>query len=184
MPNHVISCVEILGDEETIIKMKKEIASEKYSFDCSKIIPYEGSEEDSTVEWCIENWGSKWGAYDGTKHEDVEILRPQENSLRFIRDDQSNLRIMRLSFLTAWSPITPVMEKLSEIYPSAIIKYSFSEEGNAFAGFEYFKGGKLVKFLDKSNRIPSVTKYVTGYAFEDTYRGFEEIYKDIKKIIK
>jgi hypothetical protein len=188
MPNHVMNCVEILDNIDTVNKIVSEVGSSEGAFDCNKIIPMPDEikeTEGAWYDWCIANWGSKWGAYDQTKPEDVEILLPKNNSLRFIKEENPNsMAIMRISFSTAWSPISPVMAALSEKYPSAVIKYSFSEEGNGFAGFEYFKGGQLVKEIDKSHRIPSVTKYVTGYSFRGSHRGFEEIFKDIQKILK
>jgi len=47
-------------------------------------------------DWARQNWGTKWGAYD------VELLKESEDQLFY-------------QFHTAWSPPTPVYEKLTEM---------------------------------------------------------------------
>ncbi len=68
-------------------------------------------------EWSIENWGTKW----------------QPSNI------YSNNEI--IEFETAWSPATPVIEKLSSIFPDVEIEYKYFEPGVSLAGIEKFKNG-------------------------------------------
>ena len=55
-------------------------------------------------EWRIQNWGTKWNA------SGAEVLDG------------------RLSFLTAWDAPNPVMEKLSEMFPTVSIHHVWADE--------------------------------------------------------
>jgi hypothetical protein len=60
---------------------------------------------DNWYDWACNNWGTKWGAYDGNKCND--------NTLRFC---------------SAWSTPYPAMVKLSEKFPEVVIKVRFADE--------------------------------------------------------
>ena len=59
--------------------------------------PSSGKNDDRWYGWRLQNWGTKWDACQ------VEITR----------DDEDYLEIC---FDTAWSPATPVIEKIRELY--------------------------------------------------------------------
>jgi hypothetical protein len=63
-----------------------------------------------------EEWGSKWGAFDGC----MELHQQNET--------------LSLFYATAWSPITGVVKKLIEMYPQLSFKYNYEEPGCAFQG--------------------------------------------------
>lgn len=65
--------------------------------------------------WSIDNWGTKWNAYDGYVNEVEEDC--------FI-----------VFFYTAWSPPMPVLEKICELFPFLTIEMEYQEEGMGFAG--------------------------------------------------
>lgn len=207
MPNHVISTVEILGHEDTIKKLKETVRevkdTEVFPISFNKIIPmpdkiFRGSVgdkerqehgSDNWYDWSVANWGTKWNAYNQPEEDDIEILEGRNNSLDFIASKgatKNKLVIIRYSFSTAWSPVTKVMEKLSEMFPDVKIKYAFIDEGYSFGGYEYFHEGVLVEVKDyeKESQLKKVEKYVTSYGFEEGKRDFEEIYKDMKKVFK
>lgn len=56
-------------------------------------------------DWCCNNWGTKWNAYE------LEII-----------DDDT------IMFQTAWSSPEPVIEKLAEMYPDAHIEHWWADE--------------------------------------------------------
>ncbi len=207
MPNHVISTVEILGDENTIKKLKETVrevvGQEVFPLSFNRIIPMPtnifrgnvGEKErqehgaNNWYDWRVENWGTKWNAYNQPEENDIEILESRNNSRDFIANKGSiknNLVIIRYSFSTAWSPVSKVMEKLSEMFPEVKIKYAFIEEGYSFGGYEYFQDGTLVEAIDyeKESQLKKVEKYVTAYGFEEGKRDFEDIYKDMSKVFK
>ena len=59
--------------------------------------PISGKTDDRWYGWRLQNWGTKWDACQ------VEITRDDENYLE-------------ICFDTAWSPATPVIEKIRELY--------------------------------------------------------------------
>jgi len=76
-------------------------------------------------EWANKNWGTKWNAYQG---------RPLQDG-----DDT-------MCFLTAWSAVPGLMEKLSEKYPEQTITYRWADEdiGNN-VGEMVLKGGEIIE---------------------------------------
>lgn len=72
-------------------------------------------------EWSIENWGTKWGAYDYE-----ELYRGDG---RFV-----------FKFETAWSFPEKVFRKLAELHPSLVIDVLSYDEGGRFACNGEFNG--------------------------------------------
>jgi hypothetical protein len=188
MPNHVYSTLEILGNESTIKKLKDTVREKvdeiptPLSF--NKIIPIPKEEESNWYEWNKKNWGSKWNAYGQPKEDEIEILEQRNNARDFIARDKNNdgkLVIIRYPFQTAWSTVSNVVEKLSEMFPEVKIKYAFLDEGYNFGGYEYFHNGSLVKVkeYDSDKELKKVEKYVTTYSLEESKRDFDEIYQDM-----
>ena len=96
-------------------------------FDFSKVIPVPesirgdfGSEDD----WCNENWGTKWNSCDTKVHNDG------------------------FTFMTAWSPCSPVIRKLAEMFPDARFEYEYDETGCAFCGHQIYEGGKAQYIME------------------------------------
>ena len=71
--------------------IKGEIIGHTYEF------PISGKNDDRWYSWCNEKWGTKWDAC----------------HVQITRDDEDYLEIC---FDTAWSPPTPVVEKIRELY--------------------------------------------------------------------
>lgn len=76
-------------------------------------------------EWCIENWGTKWGFYDvEEKHTSDKLF---------------------YNFFSAWSPPTPVIRKMSEEFPKLTFSLRYYEGGSGFKGAYVAKGGVVRK---------------------------------------
>lgn len=74
-------------------------------------------------DWCCNNWGTKWNAY-SNEQEDEDTI----------------------SFETAWSNPEPVMLKLSEMYPEAIIEHWWADEDmGSNDGYRVYQGGKIIE---------------------------------------
>lgn len=92
-------------------------------------------------EWSYNNWGTKWNAYDGY------VSKISDESFQ-------------VSFSTAWSPPTPVIQKMGEMFPNLIIEMEYQEEGMGFAGtmgYEpnlgfYDNEGELIYLSDCCNK--------------------------------
>jgi len=140
MPNHVENELFITGDPAERAKFK-EFARGVYPWDedkkeelcCNKFIPapQEAVADYSKVgyEWCNENWGTKWGAYD------IEV---QENKKELI-----------YNFLSAWSPPEPVVKAMGEKFPMLTFKLKYYEGGMQFKGVLVVKNGKVVKTVNE-----------------------------------
>ena len=71
-------------------------------------------------EWCVQNWGTKWNAYD---------CSPGDGSIEFH---------------TAWSAPHPVIQKLSELYPELGITHLWADEDiGQNCGQREYQGGEL-----------------------------------------
>ena len=66
-------------------------------------------------DWNIENWGTKWDAYD------VDVHRPTAEELY-------------ITFDTAWAPPVPVIQAMQEQHPELSIFASFDEYGMMIRG--------------------------------------------------
>lgn len=73
--------------------------------------------------WCNANWGTKWNAYDNEQEDEDTI-----------------------TFETAWSNPEPVMLKLSEMYPEAVIEHWWADEDmGSNDGHRVYHGGVIVE---------------------------------------
>lgn len=100
--------------------------------------------------WANKHWGTKWGFYN-------------------IGEWEVNDNIATISFQTAWSPATPVVEKLASLFPEATILYSFADEGGNFVGNELYKNGEKIEENSFEWREPDgiAVRQLVGYWFDD-----------------
>lgn len=139
MLNHCYNQIEIKGDPQEIEKFRSE-CFDGDEFDFNSIVPQPECLEgtcspnnapeiekvrireqtggwDNWYDWCNDNWGTKWGAYDGW-------ICHHNNP-----DD------FTFGFNTAWSPAnTSFYDIMIQKYPMLEITYYFYEPGSAFAG--------------------------------------------------
>lgn len=81
------------------------------------------------LDWQIHHWGTKWNSC-------VSRVKKVSKSKK--------IKSVVLSFNTAWSPPSPVIEKLAEMFPEVELTLRYYERGMAFKGKEVYEGGKLV----------------------------------------
>ena len=72
--------------------------------------------------WSIENYGTKWG-----------VCRPEF--------DRVSETVIQVNFETAWSPADGLIRRISEMYPELLFACSYTEESDAFMGWEVFQNG-------------------------------------------
>jgi hypothetical protein len=77
-------------------------------------------------EWCVENWGTKWGLYQFTP-----LVRTRNSA--------------RVSFESAWKPPLPLVKKMSEDFPELVFILTYVEEGNGFAGVFEAQAGRIIR---------------------------------------
>lgn len=73
---------------------------------------------DFGYDWCVENWGTKWGA--AQQENDLSTYYPEEISLKFA---------------TAWSPPQGIHDKVQEMLPNCSISWFYKEEGMRVSGW-------------------------------------------------
>ena len=116
------------------------------SLDTNKFIPYpekfkkqdEIAAEDPTnhsikdgynnggYEWCLKNWGSKWG-----------ICRAE------LEEEDFKWGELSYTFESPWSPPMPVIIKMSEMFPTLTFELRYFEQGCEFNGILECKAGKI-----------------------------------------
>ncbi len=89
-------------------------------------IPKEFKKNDGWYNWCITNWGTKWGFCHTCPPEEVE-----EGKIIYV-------------FETAWSPPEPLILKMSEMYPEFIFTLKYWEGGMAFKGTLKAQAGNII----------------------------------------
>jgi len=151
MPNWCANTVVVKGDEEKVDAFEEFLKGGKGNFDFNLFIPYpeeyrvldekhseainkglpwkdvpkKNGYNSGGYEWCIENWGTKWGA--------CEVVTARMSPEVFYAD-----------FDTAWSPPIPVVQKASEMFDSLTFSISYSEEAMGFEGRSEFLSGEIV----------------------------------------
>ena len=118
-------------------------------------------------EWCIANWGTKWGA--------SEVVWVPEH--------------MTLYFMTAWGPAFPIISEIHKRFPHFTLNYEYYEKGMGFmGGCEYVpekwwetdmipKGKEHeIEMAMKKDGKPPEFKWEAGQAYnfwEQKYLGFK-----------
>lgn len=87
-------------------------------------------------EWCNQHWGTKWNSY-GYGEAKVDY---QEGDA--------------LNFLTAWSALHPVMEKLAEMFPNVEIEHEWADEdiGHNCGRYRYQNGVRIEEWFPETER--------------------------------
>ena len=141
MPNHVENDLYIRGPKDQIDAALALIGAvgDSPKFDFNALIPYPENfrqmDEDARTlkhdaylakyghnrngfnsggyEWCNENWGTKWGAYDVAQ-----------------RDYQGTC----ITFQTAWAPSQQIVVALAKRFPALTLSLEYFERGQEFCG--------------------------------------------------
>lgn len=148
MPNHVTNILTVIGDRDRRMELFEAIKREDIgigSIDFAKIIPvpnniYQGNLElryrekygkNNWLDWNTENWGSKW------------------NSYGYDEMTKENFDGTNITFLTAWSNVSKVIEKLAEMYPDLEFTYQWADEdlGHNVGMLEYQNGKEIGCFI-------------------------------------
>jgi len=145
MPNNITNVLTVEGvSEERIAEILAAIRMDgiegRRSIDFNKIIPMPedifrgnlGQEErqlygrNNWYAWSIEHWNTKWNSYDydGAPYH-----------------DDSN----QIEFMTAWTAPSPVIERLSRMFPDAQFRHAWADEdiGCNVGEIVYQDGGQL-----------------------------------------
>ena len=128
MPNHCDNYLSACGGTQKILNAFYKFVGEEIDF--NKILPMPQALRDqgplspedrngpNWYDWAVENWGTKWNAY---QHSTTE-------------QDYDRGEV-RYNFLTAWGPPTPIVHELQRRFPTLCITMYFSIEGGMGDGW-------------------------------------------------
>lgn len=163
MPNHCESDLFVHGPTAVVDEVIKKHFTKDGELNCHSVIPYpteykmldevackwEKDNKDNPAqdwrlrpkdgfnmgghEWCIANWGTKWGTYDGS-------------------GIKKTTRGFNTSFNSAWSPPTPVVTALAEMYPSLKIQMKSYERGMGYKIDAHWENGVIVQEVNSEYR--------------------------------
>ena len=131
MPNHCKNEVYIsFKDREATDEFLKFVSGEdefgdEVPFTFNAINPLPNGKWDR--EWCIANWGTKWDAYNrGHGDGDSRVLIEDEGD-----------EFLRINFLTAWGPPTPILNKIGFKFGDKIdyCRWFYRDEADMFCGY-------------------------------------------------
>ena len=80
-------------------------------------------------EWCIQNWGTKWGIYDAVLK--GEKLTGKTGKLRY-------------RFESAWSPALKIIDAMSKQFPNLKFAVKYYECGMQFKGHYVVQNGEVL----------------------------------------
>lgn len=99
-------------------------------------------------DWCVNNWGTKWNAYD------------------FMQIDSNSI-----SFQTAWSTPENIIRALSQKYPSLQFEVKFADENFGYNVGEYtYENGEIIKENippEGSIEANKMAEEILGYSLEE-----------------
>jgi len=101
----------------------KDTEGEEMPFTFNAIIPTPNGKWDR--EWCISNWGTKWDAYNHGGGDS-----------RVLFEDEGD-EFLRINFLTAWGPPTPILNKIGFKFGDKInyCRWFYRDEADMFCGY-------------------------------------------------
>lgn len=108
-------------------------------------------------EWSIENWGTKWNAYDDEVLEDDTVAR----------------------FDTAWSHPFPVVKQLSRDHPDDVIAVVYADEdlGCNFGAY-FIQGGLITWIPTPEENTPEAADFAALVKYGQHYSDLESLWDE------
>ena len=78
----------------------------------------DGTADERWYDWCYQNWGTKWDAYDRSEG-----------------DIDEECGYAEFEFHTAWGPADGIYDKIAEDYPDVSVSWFYDEPGMECAGY-------------------------------------------------
>ena len=157
MPNHCENDLRLDGPKDAVLEAVEKMRGDSQLIDFGTAIPYpkrfsdqdeaaaafEGDSKDRPrdgfnaggYEWCCENWGTKWNAY--------ELPDEWEAGFEFDKEGTPHLENHNLSFNTAWAPPKPVIVAWSKMHREIEFELRYFDQGGQFNGVLVVKGGSI-----------------------------------------
>lgn len=123
MPNHISNVITISGEKSKLLDVINLVKSKDndISFSFESFFPKPSTEAD-WYNWNINNWGTKWDAYEVSN---------------WICNFKRTPAEINISFQTAWSTPIDALIKLSKLSPDVKIFCEFADEDMGYNVGEY-----------------------------------------------
>ena len=138
MPNWCENNLTVRGPEAEIkrfldgIKMTLDKDGDEHHNILDGLYPIPEELEANTRDWCIKNWGTKWGdCYTELQKQDAENLL--------------------FYFESAWGPPVEGFTKVAKDFPKLIFYLTYEESGMCFEGYARWRDGDLVDELSQDS---------------------------------
>lgn len=130
-----ISAETLVESEKVYLSKRKDIDSAEWEFGKTAWNNIQNYGVPTWYEWCINNWGTKWGAYGYDKNTDYS-------------------KNTDLWFQTAWSAPHPILQKLSEMYPDITFEHEWADEdiGYNCGRCSYTSGERIEEYYPESEK--------------------------------
>ncbi len=136
------------ASEDAFLKMRPDIKPEDWALGRAAFQNIQQYGAPTWYEWCVQNWGTKWNAYNCNAAPDANTM----------------------SFLTAWSAPHPILQKLSEMYPDLVVEHQWADKDiGANCGQRTYQGGDILDeyYPDYGKRSVEFACQVMGAEPED-----------------
>jgi len=102
---------------------------------------------DNWYDWCVANWGTKWGVY----HLGDMPLKWHDE-----------LEGVSMEFWSAWEPPIPVIAELARRFPDLTFVLDYSDEGGGYAGQAVFEGENDTDYCTQDAALIEAKNQVMG----------------------
>jgi hypothetical protein len=156
MPNHITSILHINGPRSDIDQI---IGDEEDLFTFKYTVPHPPEATDDTWDWYswqVENWGTKWDAYETIFSSNYELSDYSE-----------------ITFQTAWSPPSAWLETTAEKFPNVEFKLYWMDEDYPTSGKMIASEGSVKLDEYYGNNQDLAKAFIEEY-FPDTYEMHEK----------
>ena len=155
MPNHCYQVVDIKGDFDLVAELYTAITEQDRFCNVVFPMPFENWDGDKWYKWRLKHWGTKWDL------RQVEIIETDGVTERF--PPRKGLVGFSFKCWTAWSPPTPVWEKLTEM--DICVTAYYLDEGGFFCGI--YEDGEITEDRSLDGELGQIVIKNIGYEIEE-----------------
>lgn len=115
-----------IESEKAFLEIRSDIKSDEWELGKQAFQNIQKYGSPTWYEWCINNWGTKWNSYGYEPNTDYSESET-------------------IYFQTAWSAPHPILEKLSEMYPTITFEHRWADEDlGSNCGSRTHLGGEII----------------------------------------
>lgn len=137
MPNYCFNALSLNSEKKYLREFNCNNTDSRGDIDFGRSVPFpkDRDEEKEWYNWRIENWGTKWIAFDTT----MTPIFTEEND----KEEKKESELI-YEFCTAWSPPIEWLNKVSIMYPNIKFELKYQEPGVDFSGIFEISAGEII----------------------------------------